>query len=146
MAAGGRRLTPALFPTLRMFFNRNLNAAEAEFAGEGEFFFVPFVSPTLAEAGANKPWLQELPDPTTTVMWNTWVEINPDTAQELGLEDDDVVKIVSEAGELEAARLPVSSHPPRYDRDSLWAGSHRLWSLCRRSRSQSHRFAWSAFQ
>ena len=85
-----------------------LSAAEAVFAGEGEFFLMPFVSPTLAEAGANKPWLQELPDSTTTVMWNTWVEINPETAHELGLEDDDVVKITSEAGVLE---LPVYRYP-----------------------------------
>jgi len=97
-----------LVPTTADIFNRSLKATEAEFAGEGEFFFVPFVSPTLAEAGANKPWLQELPDPTTTVMWNTWVEINPETAHELGLEDDDVVKIISEAGELE---LPVYRYP-----------------------------------
>jgi anaerobic selenocysteine-containing dehydrogenase len=95
-------------PNTADIFNRNLKATEAEFAGEGEFFFVPFVSPTLAEAGANKPWLQELPDPTTTVMWNTWVEINPVKAEELGLADDDVVKIVSEAGELE---LPVYRYP-----------------------------------
>jgi anaerobic selenocysteine-containing dehydrogenase len=95
-------------PNTADVLNRNLNASEAEFAGEGEFFFVPFVSPTLAEAGANKPWLQELPDPTTTVMWNTWVEINPETAHELGLEDDDVVRIVSEAGELE---VPVYRYP-----------------------------------
>jgi anaerobic selenocysteine-containing dehydrogenase len=95
-------------PNTADLFNRNMNAAESEFVGEGEFFFVPFVSPTLAEAGANKPWLQELPDPTTTVMWNTWVEINPVTADELGLADDDVVKIVSEAGELE---VPVYRYP-----------------------------------
>nr|MBP8164967.1 molybdopterin-dependent oxidoreductase [Anaerolineales bacterium] len=95
-------------PNAADVFNRELDASEAEFAGEGEFFFVPFVSPTLAEAGANKPWLQELPDPTTTVMWNTWVEINPETAHELGLEDDDVVKIISEAGELE---VPVYRYP-----------------------------------
>lgn len=82
--------------------NGSLKVSEAEYAGEGEFFFVPFVSPTLAEAGANKPWLQELPDPTTTVMWNTWVEINPETAHELGLHNDDVVKVISEAGEVEA--------------------------------------------
>jgi anaerobic selenocysteine-containing dehydrogenase len=88
--------------------NRSLGGAEAEFAGEGEFFFVPFVSPTLAEAGANKPWLQELPDPTTTVMWNTWVEMNPVTAEELGLEDDDLVAITSEAGVLE---VPVYRYP-----------------------------------
>jgi anaerobic selenocysteine-containing dehydrogenase len=80
-----------------------LEVEEAEFVGEGEFFFLPFVSPTLGEAGANKPWLQELADPTTTVMWNTWVEINPHTAEELGIEDDDVVRITSEAGTVEAS-------------------------------------------
>jgi anaerobic selenocysteine-containing dehydrogenase len=80
----------------------------AQFAGEGELFFIPFVSPTLGEAGANKPWLQELADPTTTVMWNTWVEINPETAHELGIDNDDVVKIISEAGEVEA---PVYLYP-----------------------------------
>jgi anaerobic selenocysteine-containing dehydrogenase len=85
-----------------------VNPGKAKFAGEGEFFFVPFVSPTLGEAGANKPWLQELPDPTATVMWNTWVEINPKTAEELGITDDDVVRIVSEAGALE---LPVYRYP-----------------------------------
>jgi anaerobic selenocysteine-containing dehydrogenase len=88
--------------------NQPLNVDEAKFAGDGEFFFVPFVSPTLAEAGANKPWLQELPDPITTIMWNTWVAMNPETAHELHIENDDVVKIVSEAGEVEA---PVYLYP-----------------------------------
>lgn len=88
--------------------SKSLKVAPAEFAGDGEFYFLPFVSPTLAEAGANKPWLQELADPTTTVMWNTWVEINPETAHELHLENDDVVKIISEAGEVEA---PVYVYP-----------------------------------
>ncbi len=95
-------------PNSANVLDRNLSSAEAEFAGEGEFFFAPFVSPTLAEAGANKPWLQELPDPTTTVMWNTWVEINPETAKELGIENDDVVKITSDAGVLE---VPVYMYP-----------------------------------
>lgn len=86
----------------------DLQAGTPEFAGEGEFFFLPFVSPTLGEAGANKPWLQELADPTTTVMWNTWVEVNPETAKELGIEDDDVVRVISEAGTVEA---PVYRYP-----------------------------------
>jgi anaerobic selenocysteine-containing dehydrogenase len=85
-----------------------LDMQSAEFAGEGEFLFLPYVSPTLGENGANKPWLQELADPMTTVMWNTWVEINPETAHELGVENDDVVRIISEAGEVEA---PVYLYP-----------------------------------
>jgi len=90
-------------PSAADVLSKNLQATEAQFAGEGEFFFTPFVSPTLAEAGANKPWLQELADPTTTVMWNTWVELNPETAHELGVDNDDVVKIISAYGEIEAA-------------------------------------------
>jgi Molydopterin dinucleotide binding domain len=83
--------------------DKGFEIGAAESVGEGEFFFKPYVSPTLGEAGANIPWLQELADPTTTVMWNTWVEINPKTAEELGIEDDDIVRIVSEAGKVEAS-------------------------------------------
>jgi len=89
-------------PSASTALSKSLDVKAAEFVGEGEFYFLPFVSPTLAEAGANKPWLQELSDPTTTVMWNTWVEMNPETAHEKGLDNDDVVKIVTEAGEVEA--------------------------------------------
>jgi anaerobic selenocysteine-containing dehydrogenase len=98
-----RNAGEAAAPSTANVLNTNMVAEEAKFAGEGEFFFIPFVSPTLGEAGANKPWLQELPDPTTTVMWNTWVAINPETAHELHIENDDVVKIISEAGEVEAS-------------------------------------------
>ena len=95
-------------PSAEGALGKGLQVETAKFVGAGEFFFVPFVAPTLGEAGANKPWLQELPDPTTTVMWNTWVEINPETAHELGIDNDDVVKIISEAGEVEA---PVYLYP-----------------------------------
>jgi anaerobic selenocysteine-containing dehydrogenase len=101
---GDNRVAPSTADVL----SRNFNAAAAQFKGQGEFFLIPFVSPILGEAGANKPWLQEVPDPTTTVMWNTWVEINPVTASNLGLQDDDVVRIISEAGTVEA---PVYMYP-----------------------------------
>jgi anaerobic selenocysteine-containing dehydrogenase len=80
-----------------------LSPAAGKFEGTGEFYLFPFMSPILGDgSGANKPWLQETPDPTTTVMWNSWVEINPKSADFLGLEDDDVVKIISPVGEIEA--------------------------------------------
>jgi anaerobic selenocysteine-containing dehydrogenase len=87
----------------------NVNASDVVL-GEDEYYFVPFVSPTLGEAGANKPWLQELADPMTTVMWNTWLEINPKTAEEHGIEDDDVVRIVSEANP-EGIEVAVYKYP-----------------------------------
>jgi anaerobic selenocysteine-containing dehydrogenase len=35
-------------------------------------------------------------------MWNSWVEINPKTAEELGVDNDDVVLITSPAGVAQA--------------------------------------------
>jgi len=52
--------------------------------------------------GSNNTWLLAQPYPTTTVLWNSWVEINPETAEELHLENDEVVKLITEAGEIEA--------------------------------------------
>ena len=90
-------------PAADAALNQPLTAAPPEFEGEGEFFIFPFMSPILGDgSGANKPWLQETPDPTTTVMWNSWVEINPATADELNLNDDDVIRITSPVGEIEA--------------------------------------------
>ncbi len=83
--------------------------APPEFDGEGEFYLLPFMNSTLGDGtSANKPWLQETPDPTTTVMWGTWVEIHPETADELGLQDDDIVQITSPYGQIEA---PVYRYP-----------------------------------
>jgi anaerobic selenocysteine-containing dehydrogenase len=52
-------------------------------------------------SGANRPWLQETPNADTTVMWNSWIEINPETAKRLGIKDDDVVNVKSAAGEID---------------------------------------------
>ncbi|HLG15841.1 MAG TPA: molybdopterin-dependent oxidoreductase [Blastocatellia bacterium] len=47
---------------------------------------------------ANLPLLQELPDPMTSVMWGSWVEINPVTAAQLGIADGDPVDVTTERG------------------------------------------------
>lgn len=83
--------------------NLPLSTTPPNFNGPGDFYLFPYMSPILGDgSGANKPWLQETPDPTTTVMWNSWVEINPVSADNLGLQDDDVVRIISPMGEIEA--------------------------------------------
>jgi anaerobic selenocysteine-containing dehydrogenase len=53
-------------------------------------------------SGASLPWLQGSPDPLTTISWQTWVELNPKTAEELGVEDGDIVKVISPYDEIEA--------------------------------------------
>jgi anaerobic selenocysteine-containing dehydrogenase len=52
--------------------------------------------------GANLPWLQELPDPITSVVWGSWVEINPDTARKLRISEGDMVSVESPYGRIEA--------------------------------------------
>jgi anaerobic selenocysteine-containing dehydrogenase len=77
----------------------------------GQFPFVLHVYPSLAfrdGSAANLPWLQELPDPMTTVMWGSWVEINPETAGRLGVAQGDLLTVRSANGSLE---LPVYVYP-----------------------------------
>jgi anaerobic selenocysteine-containing dehydrogenase len=70
---------------------------------EYPYFFQPYLSLLLGDgSGANLPWLQGSPDPLTTISWQTWVEINPKTAHEIGVENGDVVKVKSNYGEVEA--------------------------------------------
>jgi len=61
---------------------------------------------------ANRPWIQELPDPITQVVWGGWVEIHPDTARELGLTMGDLVLISTAHGALEVPVLPIDTVPP----------------------------------
>ncbi|HMN60953.1 MAG TPA: molybdopterin dinucleotide binding domain-containing protein, partial [Anaerolinea sp.] len=71
-------------------------------APKGQFHLITFANQMGDGSGANRPWLQETPNPSTTVIWNSWLEINPATAEELGVTDDDVVTVKSAAGEIEA--------------------------------------------
>jgi formylmethanofuran dehydrogenase subunit D len=83
-------------PTATM--DKDPGLKEPTYEGEGEFHLVTYLSPILGVDGANRPWLQEIPDPATTVTWASWVEINPKTAEELGIKDDDVVEITASNG------------------------------------------------
>ena len=49
---------------------------------------------------ANNPWLHEIPDPTTQLVWDNWMEVHPETARELSLEEGDVVELTSPYGTL----------------------------------------------
>lgn len=79
-------------------------AVDGQLMDGGAYPYHLAVYPTQLGDGslANRPWLQETPNPMTTVMWNTWVEIHPDTARELGINNDDVVRLTSPTGSLEA--------------------------------------------
>ncbi len=65
-------------------------------------------TPLYDGRGAPLPWLQQLPDPMTTVVWDSWVEINPRTAADLGIGFGDLVEVTSPQG---ALRLPAVIYP-----------------------------------
>lgn len=74
------------------------------FAGDADANFNLVVYPSLRfydGRGANRPWLLELPDPVTKVPWGSWVEIHPTAAEELGIEQGDVVEVATAHGSLE---------------------------------------------
>jgi anaerobic selenocysteine-containing dehydrogenase/Fe-S-cluster-containing dehydrogenase component len=57
---------------------------------------------------ANRPWLQELPDPVSKFTWGSWVEVNPELADELGLDNGHIAEVETPRGTL---RLPAWRHP-----------------------------------
>lgn len=58
------------------------------------------------------PWLQEMPDPITTVVWGGWVEINDQVAEEMGIKRHDVIKVTAGDVSIEVPAIPLPSvHP-----------------------------------
>jgi menaquinone reductase, molybdopterin-binding-like subunit len=73
---------------------------------EYAFHFLPFASQLFYDGSlAHLPWMQEAPDPLSTTMWGTWVEINPRTAEKLGIKQGDLVEVASQHGKLQAPAL-----------------------------------------
>jgi anaerobic selenocysteine-containing dehydrogenase/Fe-S-cluster-containing dehydrogenase component len=73
------------------------------FEGNGDFVFAAYPHDMLYDGrGANKPWLLENSDPVTKIAWHSWVELHPETARKLDLEDGEIVRITSPHGSVEA--------------------------------------------
>jgi anaerobic selenocysteine-containing dehydrogenase len=75
-------------------------------AAQYPLHFQPYPSQALLDGSlSHLPWLQELPDPLSSAMWSTWVEINPHTAAELGIGEGDIIEVASAHGTLQAPAL-----------------------------------------
>ncbi len=86
---------------------------------EYPFHLIHYKLMTTAEGrGANQPYLQEIFGPHLKEKWNSWVEINPDTAQTLGLKEGDEVWVESKVGKVKgkiryfAGTYPKCLHIP----------------------------------
>jgi len=75
-------------------------------AGQFPLHLLPYASSTFLDGStAHLPWLQEMPDPMTSARWSSWVEINPATAERLGINTGDVVEIASAQGTMQSAAV-----------------------------------------
>ncbi|MFQ6016211.1 MAG: molybdopterin dinucleotide binding domain-containing protein, partial [Anaerolineae bacterium] len=75
---------------------------------EYPFFLNTYKLMTHAEGrGANSPLLQEMLGLHVNKKWDSWVEINPESAKELGIGDGDWVWLESSLGEKIKARAKL---------------------------------------
>jgi molybdopterin-containing oxidoreductase family iron-sulfur binding subunit len=92
----------------------------------------------------------------TTVAWQTWVEVHPETAQGLELADEDVVRVISRAGEVQAivyvypgvepgtVAMPVGQGHEDYGRYAQKRGSNPVDLLVPSADEESGALAWGA--
>ena len=132
----------------------------SRFAGdESDYPFVlhPYLTATFLDGrGANLPWLQEMPDPMTSVVYGSWVELNPVTADELGIREGDVLDVESPAGSVRVPALifpairpgvvaiPVGQGHAAYGRYARDRGVNPIHIVATLIDDQSGDLAWAA--
>lgn len=135
-------------------------AREASFSGSGAkfgFFLHPFMTQGFQDGrGANLPWIQELPDPLSSVVYGSWVEISPESATRLNLEDGDIVEVTSPNGAIrvpvlvypgirpDVAAMPIGQGHSAYGRYAKGRGANPLSILGTQTDKKSGAFAWAA--
>jgi anaerobic selenocysteine-containing dehydrogenase len=126
-------------------------------AAEFPFHFLPYPSQAFVDGSlAHLPWLQELPDPLTTAMWSSWVELNASAAQRLGIGDGDIVEVRSAHGTLQAPvvispglgpdtlAMPVGQGHEQFTRYASGRGSNPLPILAPSVEPVTGQLAWAA--
>jgi anaerobic selenocysteine-containing dehydrogenase/Fe-S-cluster-containing dehydrogenase component len=84
-----------------------LQFAEPKLEGDGAYVLVPFPTALLGDGhSASLSWLQETPDPTTKITWQSWLEMSHTTAAAIGVDWGDVVSVETTFGTVEVPVLP----------------------------------------
>ena len=131
-----------------------------QFSGSSDdypFILHPYLSIALHDGrGANLPWMQELPDPMTSVVYGSWVEMNPVTAEELGLTEGDLVEVESPHGRIAAPvyvypaimpdviAMPIGQGHSEYGRYAKDRGANPIEILSPQMEPETGSLAWSA--
>ena len=133
---------------------------EAKFDGEpGAFPFhlMPYASAAFGDGSlAHLPWLQEMPDPLTSAMWSSWVELNPSTAARFGIGAGDLVEVTSTQGTVRAPAvlspgiapdvvgMPVGQGHTTFTRYASGRGVNPIAILAPLTEPETGALAWAA--
>jgi anaerobic selenocysteine-containing dehydrogenase len=134
--------------------------AEPVFDGDAAtypFHLLPYASLQFGDgSSAHLPWLQEMPDPLTSAMWSSWVEINPQTAERLQLAQGDLVDLTSSQGTVRApvmifpgiapdiVAMPVGQGHETFTRYASGRGVNPIGILAAATETDTGALAWAA--
>lgn len=126
-------------------------------ANEYPYMFLPYASAAFLDGSlAHLPWLQELPDPMTSAMWSSWVELNPQTAEKLGIGLGDEVDVTSNVGTVRAPAflnpglapdiiaMPVGQGHTNFTRYASKRGANPVEILAPVAHADTGTLAWAA--
>lgn len=138
----------------------DINVEAPQFSGASDaypFVLHPYLSIGLHDGrGANLPWMQELPDPLTSVVYGSWVELNPVTAKELGLSEGSIVEVQSAHGRVsvpvyvypairpDVVAMPIGQGHGEYGRYAKHRGVNPIQILAPEIEPSTGALAWSA--
>jgi anaerobic selenocysteine-containing dehydrogenase len=134
--------------------------AEPRFEGEAAeypYHFLPYLSQQFGDgSAAHLPWLQEMPDPLTSAMWSSWVEINPQTAERMHIAQGDLVDVRSPQGVVRAPAMifpglapdviamPVGQGHETFTRYASRRGVNPIAILAPLTEAETGALAWAA--
>src|SRR5262245_50533692 len=126
-------------------------------AAQYPYHFLPYASQGLYDGSlAHLPWLQEMPDPMTSGMWCSWVEINEQKARELGIAQGDLIEVTSTQGSVrapaflnpgiapDAVAMPVGQGHTNFTRYATDRGVNPISILAPATIAETGTLAWSA--
>ena len=105
---------------------------------------------------SNLSWMQECSDPMTSAVWNTWAEINMQTAEKMGIRTGDILRLTTTQGHLDVPAIPSPGiHPnviampigqghTRYGAEATRQGSNPLSILDPTPEAATGAFAYNA--
>jgi anaerobic selenocysteine-containing dehydrogenase len=134
--------------------------SEPQFDGDANqygFHFLPYPSIAFLDGSlAHLPLLQELPDPMSSAVWSSWVEINMQTADKLGIRQGDLVEIASQQGSIrvpafpspaiapDVIAMPVGQGHENYTRYATGRGENPIGILAPVVEPETGALAWAA--